>query len=170
MITGPECINRLRRKILKAHGLYSSTFGTQHPSPCIWAPMCWALCFELSLSQKAGAAPLSRGCPGHLLGTSCLLSPGGTDTLRYSSPGPPSWCWAQGLPGAFITLSSHLQLCGVVGLQLGFSRMFVNGSKPRKRLQFSLSNNSWLYLLQEILKHRQNRTFKYMWLPHVWPC
>lgn len=39
---------------------------------------------------------------------------------------------------------------------------FFSGGKPRKRLQFSLSNNSWLYLLQETFKCRQNCTFRYI--------
>lgn len=138
---------------------------------CAFEPLWAGLCvLNFPLSQKAAAVFLSRGCPGCLLGTGCLLSPGGTETLWYSCPGPPRWSWVQGLPGTFIILSSHLRLCGAVGFQLGFSRTFISGSKPRKRLQFSLSNNSWLYLQQDIFKCRQSCTFRYVSLPHVWQC
>lgn len=126
------------------------------------SPCAGSCALNFPLSRKAAPVSRSRGWLGHVLGTGCLLSPGGTETLWYSCPGPPCWSWAQGLPGTFTALSSHLQLCGAVGLRLVFSRMFVSGSKPRKRLQFSLSNNSWLYLWQEIFNCRQNCMFRYI--------
>lgn len=143
MVTGPECKIRLRRKLLKAHGLYSCTIqahALEFPPAEHWA-------WRFHLSLKAPATSLSTGCLRCLLGTGCLLSTGGTETLGYGSPRSLCWCGAPELLATFITLHSYPQVCDILGLQLGFSRVFVSESTPRKRLQFSVSSNLWLYLL-----------------------
>ena len=112
MITGPECINRHRRKFLKARGLYSSTFGRHRPSTCIWAPTCWALCFELSFvwegCSSISVERMSRTPPGHRLfalpwwhwhpavwqpwATAPVLSPRTSQYLHYTFLAPVMWC------------------------------------------------------------------------------
>ena len=170
-ITEPECVNRLRRKLLKAHGQCNSTSWRHHPSMCIWDPTCWAQCFELYFlaegCRSISVERLLRMPPRHrpfACSHLVALRPCGTAAPGHCTNAEPKDS------GTLITLSFLIQLCCVVSLQLGFSRMFVSGGKPRKRLQFSLSNNSCLCLLQKIFKCIQNCTFGYVSLPHVWQC
>lgn len=90
MVTGPECTIRLRRKLLKAHGLYSSTiqadaFESPRAGHCAW---------NCHLSLKTPAASLSRGWDASWAQTLCSPLVGGTETLRYGNPRSLGWCWA----------------------------------------------------------------------------